>query len=59
MSEGDKDERFYRDTGAKATGKVIDTSFALILIIAGGEIARFQMLEDSFATSAAARASAL
>jgi ketosteroid isomerase-like protein len=43
----------------KATGKVIDTSFALILIIAGGEITRFKMLEDSFATSAAARASVL
>jgi ketosteroid isomerase-like protein len=43
----------------KATGKVIDTSFALILTIAGGKITRFQMLEDSFATSAAARASAL
>lgn len=43
----------------KSTGKVIDTSFAMILTIAGGEITRFQMLEDSFATPAAARARAL
>ena len=42
----------------KATGKVIDTSFALILTVAEGQIIRFQMLEDSFATSAAARADA-
>ena len=39
----------------KATGRVVETSFALILTIAGGEITRFQMLEDSFATSKAAR----
>ena len=42
----------------KATGRVIDTSFALILTIVRGEITRFQMLEDSFATSVAARACA-
>ena len=42
----------------KKTGKVINTSFALILTISGGKIVRYQMLEDSFATSVAARAGA-
>ena len=41
----------------KATGRIIDTAFALILTIADGQITRFQMLEDSFATSNAARRS--
>jgi hypothetical protein len=38
-----------------STGKTIETAFALVLTISGGQITRFQMLEDSFATSEAAR----
>jgi len=37
------------------TGKIIDLPFALILQISAGKITRFQMLEDSFAVSQAAR----
>jgi ketosteroid isomerase-like protein len=37
------------------TGKIIDSPFALILQISAGKITRFQMLEDSFAVSRAAR----
>jgi hypothetical protein len=40
----------------KRTAKIINTDFAIILTIANGEIVRFQMLEDSFAVSQAARA---
>jgi uncharacterized protein len=40
----------------KQTGKVIETYFGIILTVANGEIVRFQMLEDSFAVSRAARA---
>ena len=40
----------------KRTGKIIKTDFAIVLTIANGEIVRFQMLEDSFAVSKAARA---
>jgi ketosteroid isomerase-like protein len=39
----------------KASGKIIETAFAIILTIAEGQITRFQMLEDSFAVSRAAR----
>lgn len=39
----------------KATDKVVETAFAIILTIAGDQITRFQMLEDSFAVSLAAR----
>ena len=39
----------------KATGKIIESLFALILRISAGKIARFQMLEDSFAVVQAAR----
>ena len=42
-------------TRVKATGKVIESAFAIILTVSGGEIARFQMLENSFAVSRAAR----
>jgi ketosteroid isomerase-like protein len=39
-----------------ATGKTIESAFAIVLTISdNGEIARFQMLEDSFAVSRAAR----
>ena len=38
-----------------ATGRIIESPFALILYVADGKIARFQMLEDSFAVSRAAR----
>ena len=37
------------------TGKTIESPFALILTVSKGKITRFQMLEDSFAVSAAAR----
>ena len=39
----------------KRTSKVVTTDFAIILTISNGEIVRFQMLEDSFAVSQAAR----
>lgn len=39
----------------KSTGKTVETAFAFGLTVAGGEITRFQMLEDSFAVSQAAR----
>jgi len=39
----------------KRTGKVVKTDFAIVLTVANGEIVRFQMLEDSFAVSMAAR----
>lgn len=39
-----------------ATGKTIESAFAIVLTISdNGEIVRFQMLEDSFAVSRAAR----
>jgi ketosteroid isomerase-like protein len=42
-------------TRVKATGKVIESAFAIILTVSGGEVTRFQMLEDSFGVSRAAR----
>lgn len=39
---------------SKRTGKVMETAFAFVLTIAGGEITHFRMLEDSFAVSQAA-----
>ena len=39
----------------KRTGKIIKTDFAIVLTVANAEIVRFQMLEDSFAVSQAAR----
>ena len=39
----------------KRTGKVVTTDFAIILTISNDQIVRFQMLEDSFAVSQAAR----
>jgi len=44
-------------TRIKATDTVIESQFAIILTIADGVIARFQMLEDSFAVSKAAQVS--
>jgi hypothetical protein len=38
-----------------ATGRIIDSAFALILTVANDEIIHFRMLEDSFAVSRAAR----
>ncbi|WP_118137621.1 nuclear transport factor 2 family protein [Oceanicella sp. SM1341] len=38
----------------RSTGKLIETSFAIVLTIQEGQIAHFQMLEDSFAVSCAA-----
>lgn len=40
----------------KGTGKVITTDYSIILTVADGAIIRFQMLEDIFAVSRAARA---
>jgi uncharacterized protein len=42
-------------TRIKATGKVTATQFAIILTITGDVVTRFQMLEDSFDVSKAAR----
>jgi ketosteroid isomerase-like protein len=42
-------------TRIKAIGKVTRTQFAIILTIAGDIVTRFQMLEDSFDVSKAAR----
>ena len=39
----------------KRNGKVVTTDFAIILTIFNDKIVRFQMLEDSFAVSQAAR----
>ena len=43
-------------TRIKATGKITATQFAIILTITGDVVTRFQMLEDSFDVSKAARA---
>jgi uncharacterized protein len=43
-------------TRIKATGKIAATQFAIILTITGDVVTRFQMLEDSFGVSKAARA---
>jgi ketosteroid isomerase-like protein len=42
-------------TRIKAAGKIIATQFAIILTITGDVVMRFQMLEDSFDVSKAAR----
>jgi ketosteroid isomerase-like protein len=42
-------------TRIKATGKITATQFAIILTITGDIVTRFQMLEDSFDVSKAAR----
>jgi uncharacterized protein len=42
-------------TRIKATGKIIRTQFAIVLTITGDVVTRFQMLEDSFDVSKAAR----
>ena len=39
----------------RRTGKTVQTDFAIVLTVANAEIVRFQMLEDSFAVSQAAR----
>src|SRR6266478_3384395 len=39
----------------KRTGKIMQTDFAIVLTLVRGEIVRFQMFEDSFAVSQAAR----
>jgi ketosteroid isomerase-like protein len=43
------------ETKIKATNKTTATQFAIILTISGGVVTRFQMLEDSFDVSNAAR----
>ena len=42
-------------TRIKATGKIIATQFAIVLTITGDVVTRYQMLEDSFGVSKAAR----
>ena len=42
-------------TRIKATGKIIATQFAIVLTIKGDVVTRYQMLEDSFDVSKAAR----
>jgi ketosteroid isomerase-like protein len=42
-------------TKIKATGKITATQFAIIFTITEGVVTRFQMLEDSFEVSKAAR----
>jgi uncharacterized protein len=42
-------------TSIKATGKIVVSQFAIILTISGDVVTRFQMLEDSFGVSKAAR----
>ena len=39
----------------KRNGKIVTTDFAIVLTVANGKVVRFQMLEDSFAVSQAAR----
>ncbi len=39
----------------KATGKIFESAFALILTVSNGEITGFNLLEDSFGLSDAAR----
>jgi ketosteroid isomerase-like protein len=43
------------ETRIKSTGKITATQFAIILTITDGVVTRFQMLEDSFDVSKAAR----
>ena len=43
-------------TRIKGTGKIVGTQFALVLTIVGDVVTRFQMLEDSYSVSRAARA---
>jgi ketosteroid isomerase-like protein len=43
------------ETRIKATGNIIATQFAIILTIKGDLVTRYQMLEDSFDVSKAAR----
>ena len=43
-------------TRVNATGKQIDSHFAIVLTFAGDKVASLLMLEDSFAVSAAAHA---
>jgi uncharacterized protein len=45
----------YLASKVNATGKMIESPFALILNVSDGKITRFQMLEDTFAVSRAAR----
>jgi uncharacterized protein len=44
------------ETRVKATGKLIQSQFVIILTVSGDLVTRFQMLEDSFDVSIAARA---
>ncbi len=45
----------FLQTRIKATGKITASQFAFILTIGNGVVTRFQMLEDSFSLSKAAR----
>lgn len=43
------------ESRVKATGKRIETAFAVVLTVADGQITHLRLLEDSFAVAAAAR----
>lgn len=45
----------HLQTRISATGKLIDSAFAIVLTFSDQQVASFLMLEDSFATSRAAR----
>ena len=45
----------HLQTRINATGKLIDSAFAIVLTFSDAKIASFLMLEDSFAVSMAAR----
>lgn len=44
-------------TRINATGRIVATQFAIVLTVSDGLVTRFQMLEDSFDLSKAARLS--
>jgi ketosteroid isomerase-like protein len=45
----------HLQTRVNTTGKAIDSAFAIVMTFAGEKVASFLMLEDSYATSLAAR----
>lgn len=46
----------HLESRVNATGKLIDSHFVIVMTFSGDRVASFMMLEDSFATSSAARA---
>lgn len=45
----------HLESRVNATGKLIESHFAIVMTFTGEKVASFMMLEDSFATSLAAR----